>query len=268
MLEQKNLDQGFSPLDTLNQALRFWWFLFVLIFLGGMVGVFIHQLRPPVYEAIGHFTATIDYVATGPLTQYDEDVALNAVGNVILSRLVLDRLVIKAKAEGIIIDRPGLIKMAVLERRFTTWDLRVRSTDLQTAEQITNLWVEEGQAQLLESYQHTIQAEQISTYIQSMESCLGKSVTGEPSTALCTRYRFADIQDDLQKAGKALAQERKAALGLFSGLRIGPAGSVSISKSPVAYGRNQLVLAGGLIGLLVGFWLLNLGVPARWLKRS
>jgi hypothetical protein len=268
MLEPKSLNQGFSPVDTLNQALRYWWFLFILILLGGIMGVLFHQLRSPVYEATGHFTSTIDYVTTGPLTQYDEDVALNAVGNVIRSRLVLDRVVNRAKTEGIIVDRTELLKLVVLERRFTTWDLRIRSTNLQTAERITNLWMEEGQAQLLESYQHALQAEQINTYLRSLESCLGKSVSGEPSSALCTHYRFSEIQVDLQKAGKALAQERKSALGLFSGLTIGPAGPVSISPKPVIYGRSELVLAGSMIGLLAGYWLLHLGIPARWLKKG
>lgn len=268
MLEQKSLNQGFSPLDTLTQALRFWWFLSLLILLGGMAGVLVHQLRPPVYEAVGHFPAGIDFVATGPLTQYEEDVALNAVGNVLNSSIVLDRVVNRAKEKGIAIDRTDLAKMAVFERKFTTWDLRVRSMDRRMAEQITNLWLEEGQAQLLESYQHSLQAEQISNYLQSLESCLGKSVSGEPSTALCTYSRFREIQVDLQEAGKTLVQERKAALGLFSGLTIGPASAVSISQQPVIFGRSQLVLSGSMIGLLAGFWLLNLGIPARWMKRS
>jgi hypothetical protein len=268
MLEQKSLEEGFSPLDELNQALRFWWFLIALVLLGGLFGLGMHLVRPPVYEAAGHFTASIDYVATGPLTQYEEDVALNAIGNVLLSKGVLDRVVSRAKAEGIPVEWADLVKMVVLERRFTTWDLRIRGTNLQTAERIASLWMDEGQAQLLESYQHALQAQQIDRYLQSLESCLEKSVSGEPSTALCTRYRFGEIQADLQQAGLELVMERKASLGLFSGVTIGPAGPVTTTQGPVVFGRNQLVLSGSMIGFLAGLWLLHLGIPARWMKRS
>jgi hypothetical protein len=268
MLEPKSLEQGFSPLDQINQALRYWWFLFALVLLGGIIGLAAQQLRSPVYEAVGHFTASIDYVATGPLTQYDEDVTLNAVGNVILSSTVLDRVTRRAKSDGIILNRTTLKQMATLERRFTTWDLRVRSTNAQTADTIASLWVEEGQAQLLESYQHALKAQQLDRYLRSLENCLEKSVAGEPSPALCTHDRFAEIQADMAQAGEVLVKERRGSLGLFSGVTIGPAGPVSTSSGPVLYGRGQFALSGGIIGLLAGLWLLFLGIPVRWLKRS
>lgn len=268
MLEQKSPDGGFSPSDLINQALRFWWFLVALTFLGGIAGLLIHQVRPPVYEAVGHFSASIDYVATGPLTQYDEDVALNAVGNLLISRPVLNQVITRAETEGIHIDRAGLAQMAVVERKLTVWDLRVRNTDANLAERIASIWVEEGQVLLLDSYQHAIQAELINKQIKSLENCLGKSVSSEPSSPLCTRYRFVDIQADLKKAGDVLFQERKASHGLFSGLVIGPETAPVLSLKPVMRGRNQLVLAGSVIGLLMSIFLINLGLPSRWWKRN
>lgn len=268
MLEQKSLNEGYSPLDALNQALRFWWFLFVLIVIGGIGGYLFHQARPPVYEAIGYFNAGIDYVATGPLSQYDEDVALNTVSTLLLSKPVFDRVAEKAQAEGINLDRDSLMKMATIERKFTTFDLRIRSSDAQLALRIATLWVEQGQILINESYLHAVQADLLNRYINTLESCLGKSVSSEPSTAICTRYRFTDIQADLRDAGEAFIRERKASLGLFTGVLLGPAQQAVLSPKPVMYGRNQLVLAGIVVGLVAGVWLLHLGIPARWMKRS
>jgi hypothetical protein len=232
------------------------------------VGWAIHQLRPPVYEAVGQFSASIDFVGTGPLTQYEEDVALNAIGSLIGSRLVVDRVVEQAKNMGIKTDATELVRMAAVERKFTTWELRIRSTDPQRTAQIANLWVEQAQALLLESYQHALLAEQISRYSNSLESCLEQSAVSEPSSALCSRSRFVEIQFDLQQAGEALYRERTASRGLFAGLTIGPANPAVIPEKPVIFGRNQLVLAGSMIGLLGGIALFSLGAPVRWMKRS
>lgn len=268
MLEQKNPDRGFSPSDSINQVLSFWWFLVGLTFLGGIAGFLIHQARPPVYEAVGHFSASIDYVATGPLTQYDEDVALNQVGNILTSGLVINKVIMQMETEGIHVDSAGLSRMAVVERRMTVWDVRIRNTDAKLAEHIARVWVEEGQTLLLDSYQHALQAELINNQIKTLENCLGKSVSSEPSSPLCTRYRFVDIQGDLEKAGEALYQERKASNGLFSGLVIGPETLPVLPSEPVMRGRNQLVLAGSVIGLLMGIFLFSLGLPSRWWKRN
>lgn len=268
MPEPKSRDLSFSPLEPLDQALRFWWFLILLIILGGLAGFFISQLRPPVYEAVGQFSASIDYVATGPLTQYDEDVALNAIGNVIISMPVMNRVVDRAAAEGIQIDPAGLRNMTVVERRFTTWDLRVRSTDAEQARRIAEIWVEEGQAQLVESSQHAIRAEQINRYMKSLESCIGKSVSSEPSNALCAGYELAEVQAELKNAGDEFINERQASLGLFSGVTLGPETVPVLSQKPLMNGRNQLVLSGSVIGLLVGIWLFALGLPSRWWNRK
>ncbi len=197
MLEQKSLNQGYSPLDTINQALHFWWFLFALAVTGGLVGFLFHQARPPVYESVGRLTGGIDYVSTGPLTQYDEDVALNTVGNILYSGVVFDRVVEKARLEGISLDRAGFMKMATMERKFTTWDLRVRSTDAHLAFRLANLWVEEGQVVIEEGYRHAVQADQLNRYIKTLENCLGRSVSSEPSGGLCVHTRFEEIQADL-----------------------------------------------------------------------
>jgi hypothetical protein len=268
MLEQKSPDVGFSPLDMIDQALRYWWFMVILILLGGMAGFLAHRVRPPVYEAAGQFTASIDYVATGPLTQYDEDVALNAIGNVISSAQVLDRVVSRAAGEDIQVDRASLRKMAVVERKFTTWDVRVRDTDAGRAKRIAEIWIEEGQALLLESYSHALQAKQLSQYMTSLENCLGESVSSEPSSVYCNPSRLVEIQKELERAGEQFIQERKESYGLFSGLTIGPESIPVLALGPVMYGRNQLVLAGSVIGLLLGIWLFSIGVPARWLKRN
>lgn len=257
-----------TPREVLANAFRFWWVIAVFTLAGGIIGMTFSRLHPPVYEAVGRFSAGIDYVLTGPLTQFEEDTALNKIGDLIWSRPVLDAVVEQARAEGFSLTRTDLRRMATVERRNNNWDLRIRHTDPQTAERIANIWVEQGQEALLESYRHALQAESLNRYIQTLESCLAAAAASEPAHAVCSRYRFAEIQANLAEAGQAFYQERVASRGLFAGLVIGPPAEAVVSEKPVLYRQGQLVLAGGMLGMLLAAGLVQSGLLARWLKRN
>lgn len=259
---------GLDPGQILSNAFRLWWVILALTLVGGVLGLFFHRLNPPVYEATGRFSASIDYVLTGPLTQFEEDTALNMIGGLIGSQPVLDAVVEQATAEGYAITATDLRRMAVIERQLNTWDLRVRHTDPVFAGRIASIWVEEGQAILLDSYEHALQADSLNRYLRSLENCLAVAAASEPSHALCSQARFSEIQADLAEAGAALYQERIASRGLFVGLTIGPADAAVIGERPVLYGQNQLVLAGGLLGMLLGVGLVELGSLARRTRRK
>jgi hypothetical protein len=256
-------DDAFAPWFALQTALRFWWFLFLLVIAGGLVAWLVNRAQPPLYEAVARFSANIDYVSTGPLTQYEEDTALNGIGNVILG--VAQEVVDRAKAGGIHTSLVELKRASVLERRFDIWELRVRNSNPQVAEQLANLWVEQGEAALKDGYQHALQADHLNHYLLSMENCLAKTAASEPASAQCSQARFAQIQADIRDAGDALAKERLASRGMFSGVMIGPVDRASLPDRPVIYNRSQMILAGCLIGFLLGVLLLQFKAPARWL---
>jgi hypothetical protein len=258
-------ENGFAPLHALQTTMRFWWFIFLFMLAGGGIAWLINRTQPPLFEAVARFSANIDYVSTGPLTQYEEDTALNGIGNLIYSNAVIQKVVDRAAAEGIRTSLVELKRAAVLERRFDIWELRVRNADPREAERLANLWVEQGQAALVEGYQHALQADHINRYLLSLENCLAETAASEPSSAQCSRARFAQIQEDIRQAGKVLYQERLASRGLFSGVMIGPVDQASQPERPVIFQRNQVILAGCLIGFLLGAGFVQLNIPARWL---
>lgn len=259
---------GVMSETILAVTFHFWWVIVALTLAGGVFGWIFHRLNPPVYEAVGRFSASIDFVLTGPLTQLEEDIALNVVGDLISSKAVIDEVVIQAGEENIMVTRSELSRMATIERRVNSWDLRIRHTDPALAERIANIWIEQGQLVLLDSYQHALQADSLSRYIRRLEDCLAEASGSEPSHAICSRYRLNAIQMDLQEAGNALYKERLASRGLFAGLTIGPIDTAVTPESPVQYGQNQLVFAGGFIGMLLGMGLVQSGVLGRWFKRN
>lgn len=261
------LNDGFAPLTALVNAMRFWWFIVLLAVAGGVLGWLLHLARPPVYEAAVEFSASIDYVSTGPLTQFEEDTALNGVGDILSSDSMEKAVVNKANAEGITVSFAGLKSNLTFERKVTSWFVRVRSTDPHTADRLAAIYAEQGRAVLLESYQHTLAADRLGRYLHSLEDCLSRAAVSETTDVLCSRYRFKDIQSDLKEAGSAYNQERLASHQLFSGLLIGPSGVAYQAGKPVLYAVNRLVLAGALIGLLLGIWLVQVNIPGRWMRR-
>lgn len=255
------------PLVTLQNAIHYWWFVALLIVAGGLVGLLIYSLRAPVYEAIASISSSIDYVATGPMSQLEEDVALNGVGDMIISRKTINLVVETARAKGITTSVEELKQTSVLERRVNVWVLRVRGTDPQRAAQLANIWIDQGEEALLTAYDHAVKAEHLDRYLRSLEACLSEVAVSEPSGGLCEKIRFTDLQDDLAKTGKLLVQERQGSRTIFPGLRIGTVEHAAVPSKPVLYGRNQTVLAGALIGFLLSIWLVQLGIPGRLIKR-
>lgn len=263
-----SINGSFTPLAALQYMIHFWWFLFLLMVAGGLVGWMIHRARPPLYEAVGQFSASIDFIRTGPMTQFEEDVAFNAIGSLIYSNAVVDQVVKQAGAEGIATSVQMLKRDAVLERNVDTWQLRVRNNDPRLAERLVNMWVSQAQTVLLESYRNALVADQMGRVMQSLESCLEHAAVAEPAGGQCVPSRFTEIQSDLSKAGKAYYEARLASGGLFAGLVLGPVQYAVVSAQPVILGRNQLVMAGCLLGLLAGLICQPFAIPGRWIKRS
>lgn len=255
----------FVPLAVLENALRNWWIIAVLMIAGGLGGLLLSVFRPAVYEATADFSVAIDYASTGPLTQYDEDLAINTAGNLFLSGEVLERVIQQANDEGLPLQRSDLGEKFFLERRFSVWTVRTRDAQPQAALRLAEIWMATGEMVLRDGYQHALQAAALEGYLRGQENCLEKLGAGAPQPEPCNSTTFAQVQQNLSAAGAALYQERQASRGLFSGLLLGQFNAPEVASEPVAAGRGQFVFLGALIGLLTGIVLMEPG-GAKWLR--
>lgn len=260
-------DEQFDALAALQNALHFWRFLFLLAVVGGGIGWLIHLAQPPIYEATTAFPASIDFVGTGPMTQLEEDIILNAVTDLLSSDAVIQEVVDYAAQRGVETSLAELKKSTVIERKVNVAVLRMRGSDPQRIEQLANLWAEHGEAVLIDSYQHAVQADQLRRSLRALESCLAQAGASEPSSVQCSRTRFSEIQADLHEGAWAYSEEVLASRQISTALLFGQVDKVIVSASPVISGRSQLVLAGCLLGFFAGIWLVYLGIPARLVKR-
>jgi hypothetical protein len=206
-----NLTNEFVPVVYLNRVLRWWWLVFVLAIIGGVVGLVVHRFKPPQYEAQAIFQASIDFTkvdfmhppeptpAPYHLTEYDEDLNLAIVQGSLLA--VIPQVVAFANQNGLALDNASLMDQAIIERSHSFWYLRFRDNDPALAQSVTNFWADAGYANLLDWQKN------------------GKVPV----------FVFFDL---IQKA--------------------------DLPKNPTFFHTNTFVLAGSVIGLLVGMLLVNL----------
>lgn len=260
-------EEGFVPRQGFENALRGWWLIVLLTVWGAAVGWLIHRARPPVYEARVVFYVSLDYTQIDEMTQFEQDQAINGAGALIGSTPVAERVVARARSQGIDIDVVSLFSRAAIERKREQWILRLRDPDPRMAATLANLWGQEAIAALHEAHRHALQAQELATYLAALESCLQPTPPPQHLAAQCTRLDLTTLPSQIQTIHNELEEELIASQGLFPALVFDLTRTASVPQEPVRYGLNSQVLAGGLIGFVLGVWAVNLALPARLGKR-
>jgi len=242
----------------LSLALRRWWLVVLLVLMGGGIGWGAQFFLAPVYESRAEFAFTIDFTRTGALTDIEEDFVLGIAGDILGSSEVLDRVVVQAEAQGIVISTSQRKEVFFIERRNQTWVLRVRYPDAGSAYILAGLWADEAQTVLQDAYRHALQAEGLRRYRDTLVGCMQNSVAVEPVHAVCNLHNLGAIQQELAKTGEALQAEKLASQGLMPALLFERSQTPERPERPVRFQRNTLILAGALIGLLVAGWVIPL----------
>jgi hypothetical protein len=198
----------FVPILHFNLIVRIWWVVVLATFIGGVFGTLVYRIRSPLYEATATFYVTIDYdkVAGGPLSQYDEDLALSIMQQVLYYSPEVQAEIAQSpafKAAGLTDE--SWSDSIILEREHAFWKIRVRNHSPEAAEALVNLWAELG-------YQNLV---------------------------------------SLKEQGK-----------IPDYIVLEPPVLADLPQKPTAYGLNQLILAGSLIGFVIGV-LLSDGLAKR-----
>jgi len=143
-----------DPVSSFNNLLKSWWKILAIAVLGGLIGLLVSFVIPPKYEAEAIFHASIDFTQINyknmvgeygdPLvwTQYEEDLALQAVKRVILKRTKWAF----EYAQSLDPDITGeeFQDSTQIQRYLAKWYLRFRHEDPQVAQSIVNFWAEEA----------------------------------------------------------------------------------------------------------------------------
>ncbi len=253
----------FVPRDRVVTALRRWWVIALAVLLGGLAGLAIHTLRPPVFEARFEVLLGLDQVGSGELERFEEDTALDAAGLILGGPETIRRVAEAAQQKGMNVQPEDLAKMATLERRRSTWMVRLRGADAQQLEALASVWLQTGFSGLEEAYGHALRADSARRALASLEACLSRTAHSSPTEGLCGAGNLAELQAEIRRAGELLAQEQQGARGLESFMLVGSAEKAVVPPQAVANGRGALALAGALIGLVVGVWIGQIVTPRK-----
>ena len=261
------IDLTWSPNEAFERALRGWWLVALCVLLGAATGLGLHALRPAQYESSFGIPVGIDMVSTGELTQYETDVAFEFAGQVLYKPAMRERVAAAASAEGISIDAVRLRDLSTVERRLGTRRVRVRAGNPAEAERLATIWLEFSVAELRAAREHALVADGLMKRQRSLEDCLARAASAEPSQGLCVPTNLKDLQAELTEAGLLVGQERALSQGLSSAIIFGEFPSRPEAARLVWYGRAEQAAAGGLIGLALGVWAVQADWAAKLARR-
>lgn len=257
----------FSPLETIHYAVRHAWLVAGLMLFGGLLGWVVVRTLPAMYETRFAFSFSVDYAQTGILTDIELDQAMDAAGDLLWSEAVLQSAAQSLTGQAIALDPAKLRELATKERTNNDWIIRVRYSDAQQAMQIAETWGEAALQTMTQAYAHALRAENIIRYLDSVESCLGRSVGSEPVQAFCNYANLAEIQKKFDQASEELEQETQASLGLFPGLRFHLVEKAALPVSRVTGGTATGILTGALVGWLAAVVVVQMRIPDRWPRK-
>ncbi len=244
--------QPVIPAEWIERVMRYWWIVVLAGILGGVVGVVAHLFTPPVYQAQAVINSSVDFSYTGELTDVEEDYMIQAVGGVIRSDEVSEAAYQAVKAAGIPVDQQEFEEMRSLQRRFVDWLLVVQHTDAQTAVDLANIWADAAWVVLDEANNHASILGGLLDFREALSSCLMTKEEENEAQPVCEASSLEEIQAELDRVKLLIEEEKLASRGLVPGTVTSFTQNAVFPASPTLLGRNTLVLAGALIGLLVG----------------
>lgn len=257
------MQSSFIARDHLDRLLEYWWVVFICMIVGAGLGWIFHHFQPPLYESRSSISTMINYAETGFMTDLEEDHALTAVGDVILSDTVIAKLQ-DSLPQDLKTGLSGDIRDYLFgEREGYRWVLRVRAGSPVIASSVSSQWAQIAMRVLEESQNHAQQALLLSRQMNDLEDCLAQSFSSAPASLPCSLPGDKAVKEQLEDLGKEYRQEAGLSNGILPSLVFTLTSSGDGSKIPVTFRSAELVLAGAFLGFFAGVILILIGFPKR-----
>ena len=258
---------NFSPGESLTKSIHYWWIIVILMILGSIGGDIIFRLNPPIYEATAQLEISIDFTRTGRLTELERDQAILTVIYHINSKQVLDEVAARADAEDIHFETGKFIELTANERKSNIWFLRVRHQNPSSAARLADIWAEVSIQRLDTLFPHALLAESQQRYLDSLTGCLEQMVPISPAYNTCGNETMESLQEKISQIGAIIYQEKKSSGGIIPGIIYQPGDPASVPVKPIQNQHGTLLLAGMMIGFLIGIGvvlsLIHISEPTR-----
>jgi capsular polysaccharide biosynthesis protein len=251
------MESDFVPSFMIKIFARKWWILVAAMVLGGLVGMVITRVHKPVYQSQAVITTAVDYAYSGSLADYELDQLIMGVGEIIDSTKMRQVVVEKVATETSIKAEELLDNMNVIRKGYT-WQLTVRAANPTTALETAQIWANESLNALADRRMAAEEAFHIQAAQLALEECLSRVVVMEPASPGCSSQVMDELRGFLEESNNKDGKLTYRNLILLSNLSFELTREPQIATSPVLFRQNLNVLAGALIGLILGltvlFW--------------
>lgn len=243
-------------LNRIQKLYHRWLWLAAAMIIGGLTGWGVHSLLPPVYEARASFVVSVDFSMSGNLSPYNLDQAVGAIQPIFLSRELLEQVVQQAYSHQMELDVNEFYRKIRIERMGETWNLLVRDPDPNRAALLLKIWMEKGYQDLSEAHLHALRAQVLKSYSIALRNC-PMFLEGESAIpVVCFKLYTSDF-DGIARLQEDIQNEVKLSRGINANLVFSKPELVPFSDEPVMYLRGGMIVAGMVLGFLVGVILIQ-----------
>lgn len=238
--------------DLLLRLLRRWAWVFLAGFLGGLLGLGLSRLLPPVYEAVAVVGVGVDAGRTLPPDDETMRLALDRVREVFLADTTLEAVRQGAGEEvaagfATVNQLRDTLRLSEID---AGWELGVRSPSPDGAAALANLWSEASVQALQEAGRHAWTAAELQAKWYIVGCRLVQS-SDEPATALWECRQRPDEYDP-EEALSRIQSEAVLSRGVLPGMSFAALQRAEPPPLPLTTSRALLGLAGAVAGILVG----------------
>lgn len=255
------------PLFT--RAMKRWPWILSLSLLGALGGFLFSLLHPPRYQAEALLGVSIHYGVTQPLALVVEDRALSRMATLVMADTTLEQVLEQLSSEvrnarGW--ERPSDMRpMLRLEQRLSEWALIAFDEDPKIASSVAQTWAEVTLEVFDEANEHAWRASELLVGSFIVE-CQESMEQGKPMQVWeCVSYPLGVEAQALQEE---LETEIELSRGMLPNISYELIRDAGVPTRPILWKRGWLVLAGTVMGFIVGCLLILVDYSPRRLRRN
>jgi hypothetical protein len=251
-----------DPRTIFERLLRFWWAISLGMILGGVAGWVFSRIHQPIYEATAYYQVTMDEKALvnrlGLDPQTDVDFLLvnpylTPAADLFYSTDIREPVIASLEAEGIhLLPADFNTRNFILDRRGSVWFVTARSSDPDRAVKMADIWLQTTDGLLREFQAHAVQLQVLKLQNSLVERCFTDFSFSEANQ--CAGTTFASLPEMNVFLGvlqEQIAVEDAGSRGIDPLLSFVIDRPAVATASPMLYARSNLMVAGGLVGLLI-----------------
>jgi hypothetical protein len=243
-----------DPVLVYRRLLAGWLWIVTAAMIGGLVGLALSYVRPPLYEASAVIGIGVDRVGSDVPDDITVRQAYDRVRGLLLADDTLAATVdLAAERSGT--DSPAESTRALIERirlseRPDGWILAVVGPDALETERTAQAWADVSLAQLQTASFHAIRAaEWQNVLFEASCELVAPETATETARWLC---RSAPPLGDSGTIPASILAEVEASRGILPALTYSVLRGSSGTAQAVVWGRGTLVMGGAIVGLVIG----------------